>query len=44
MLNYGNNSPLLVALGYEPAAAARASWGGAGDRAIAGRFTFIRTW
>jgi hypothetical protein len=44
MLNYGKNSTLLVALGYETDADARAASGGSGDRAIAGRFTFIQTW
>ena len=44
MLNYGKSSTLLVALGYETDADARASSGGSGDRAVAGRFTFIRTW
>jgi len=44
MLNYGKHSTLLVALGYETDEQARASSGGSGDRAIAGRFTFIQTW
>jgi hypothetical protein len=44
MLNYGRNSTLLVALGYETDADARASSGGSGEHAVAGRFTFIQTW
>ena len=44
MLNYGKNATLLLALGYETDEQARASSGGSGERAVAGRFTFIRTW
>ena len=44
MLNYGKNSTLLVALGYETDSDARESSGGSGDRALFGRFTFIQTW
>lgn len=44
MLNYGKNSTLLVAMGYETDADARRASGGSGDRAVAGRFTFIQTW
>jgi hypothetical protein len=44
MLNYGKYSTLLLALGYETDEQARASSGGSGQRAIAGRVTFIQTW
>jgi hypothetical protein len=47
MLNYGKNSTLLLALGYETDEQARAAAGGSGDSgdgAVAGRFTFIQTW
>jgi hypothetical protein len=41
MLNYGRHGTLLVAMGYETDRDARAAAGGSGDRALAGRFTFI---
>ncbi len=44
MVNYGKNSTLLLALGYETDAQAREAAGGSGERAVAGRFTFIQTW
>jgi hypothetical protein len=41
MVGYGTGNTLLLALGYETNEDARAAGGGSGDRAIAGRFTFI---
>ncbi|HEX6275225.1 MAG TPA: hypothetical protein VFZ53_19430 [Polyangiaceae bacterium] len=42
MVNYGRGGTLLLALGYETDADARAAAGGSGERALAGRFTFIQ--
>ena len=43
-LNYGENNTFLGFLGYETNEDARAAAGGSGDRALAGRLTFVRNW